>query len=96
MSDRLEAAVAAIKDKMGGASFDGSVRFDIGDEGSVRIEGQTVEVSDAEADCVLRADADTFQGILSGDLNPTMAFMTGRLKVDGDMGKAMALSAVLS
>ena len=96
MSDRLEAAVAAIKDKMGGAAFDGSVRFDIGDEGSVRIEGETVEISEAEADCVLRADADTFQGILSGDVNPTMAFMTGRLKVDGDMGKAMALSAVLS
>ena len=31
------------------------------------------------------------QEILSGELNPTSAFMTGKLSVDGDMGKAMAL-----
>ena len=42
------------------------------------------------------ADADTFQGMLSGDVNPTSAFMTGGLKIDGDMGTAMKLGAILS
>ncbi|MFT6103875.1 MAG: putative sterol carrier protein, partial [Paracoccaceae bacterium] len=35
------------------------------------------------------------KAIISGDLNPTNAFMMGKLTVDGDMGMAMALGAVL-
>ena len=34
--------------------------------------------------------------VLSGELNPTAAFMAGQLTVDGDMGQAMQLAAVLS
>ena len=34
--------------------------------------------------------------ILDGELNPTSAFMTGKLKVDGDMGAAMRLSGILA
>lgn len=96
MSDTLAAAKAALEEKMGGASLDGSVKFEIEGVGAVRIEGDAVEISDAEADCTLSADEDTFKGIMAGDLNPTGAFMSGRLKVDGDMSKAMALNAVLS
>ena len=44
----------------------------------------------------LSADAETFEAILSGDLNPTGAFMAGKLKVDGDMGMAMKLGTVLA
>jgi len=44
----------------------------------------------------MSADAETFEAILDGDLNPTSAFMTGKLTVDGDMGQAMKLGAVLS
>ena len=43
----------------------------------------------------LIASADAFQSLLEGDLNPTMAFMTGKLKVEGDMGMAMKLGGVL-
>ncbi|MGJ8557847.1 MAG: SCP2 sterol-binding domain-containing protein, partial [Sulfitobacter geojensis] len=39
--------------------------------------------------------ADTFKEILAGETNPTSAFMTGKLKVDGDMGMAMKLASVL-
>ena len=51
--------------------------------------------ADEEADVTLSADAETFQSILEGDTNPTSAFMTGKLKIDGDMGMAMKLAAVL-
>ena len=44
----------------------------------------------------LTASSETFQGILSGDTNPTAAFMTGKLAVDGNMGMAMQLGALLS
>jgi putative sterol carrier protein len=44
----------------------------------------------------MTADADTFQDILSGALNPTSAFMSGKLKLDGDMGTAMKLGSALA
>ena len=44
---------------------------------------------DDDAEVTLTADTDTFRSILDGDLNPTAAFMSGRLKIDGDMGAAM-------
>ena len=34
--------------------------------------------------------------ILAGDLNPTAAFMSGKLAVDGDMGAAMRLGGLLA
>jgi putative sterol carrier protein len=33
---------------------------------------------------------------MAGDLNPTSAFMSGKLKLDGDMGTAMKLGSALS
>jgi putative sterol carrier protein len=38
---------------------------------------------------------DDFQDLLAGDLNPTAAFMTGKIKVAGDMTVAMALSQIV-
>jgi putative sterol carrier protein len=42
------------------------------------------------------ASAETFRGIIEGDVNPTMAFMTGKLKIEGNMGMAMKLGSALS
>lgn len=95
MSDIVTAAVAALSEKISG-SFDGSAKFVIEDEGSILIDGDGVRESDDDADVTLTADVDTFQSILAGELNATSAFMTGKLKVDGDMGVAMKLGAVLS
>jgi putative sterol carrier protein len=44
----------------------------------------------------LTAEPEVFQDIISGDLNPTSAFMQGKLTVDGDMSKAMGLASVLA
>ncbi len=95
MSDVIAAAVAALREKIGGTSFPASVKFVIEGEGAVRIDETGVSADDADADCTLTADVDTFQGILAGEVNPTSAFMTGRLKLDGDMGVAMKLGALL-
>lgn len=64
-------------------------------EGAVVIDANGARQGDDETDVTLSADVDTFQGILSGDTNPTSAFMSGNLKVDGDMGMAMKLASVL-
>jgi putative sterol carrier protein len=38
---------------------------------------------------------DTFQELFDGDLDPTAAYMTGKIKIDGDLGQAMKLSQIL-
>ncbi len=60
------------------------------------MDSDGARVGDEEADVTLNADADTFRAIFEGDLNPTSAFMTGKLSVDGDMGVAMKLASVLA
>lgn len=96
MSIILTEAVAALNAKMGSTGFDGSAKFVITGEGAIVIDGAGAHASDDDADVTLTADADTFKSILDGDLNPTAAFMTGKLSVDGDMGMAMKLASVLS
>lgn len=96
MSDLLDQAVAMLSGKLTEAGFDGSAKFAITGEGAIVLDGEGVRIADDEADVTLTADADTFRSILEGDMNPTSAFMTGKLTVDGDMGMAMKLSSVLA
>lgn len=96
MSDIVNQAVAALNEKLSAASFDGTAKFDIQGEGAVLIDSDGARASDDEADVTLSADAETFQAIMEGDINPTAAFMTGKLSVDGDMGMAMKLATVLA
>lgn len=95
MSDIVNEAVVVLNEKMAGNDFDGTAKFDIEGEGCVMIDEAGARAGDEEADVTLSADAETFQSILEGDTNPTSAFMTGKLKIDGDMGMAMKLAAVL-
>lgn len=96
MSNVIEAAVAALNEKLAGAGFDAVAKFVIEGAGAVMIDGAGARAGDEAADVTLSADADTFQAMLSGDLNPTAAFMTGKLSLDGDMGTAMRLGGLLS
>jgi len=96
MSDIVNEAVAVLNEKMGGAGFDGLAKFDIQGEGAVMIDADGARPADEAADVTLSADAETFKSILDGETNPTSAFMTGKLSVDGDMGLAMKLAAVLA
>lgn len=96
MSEVVSAAVAALTEKLSGESFDGSAKFDIEGEGAIVIDSEGVRASDEETDVTLSADVETFQSILDGELNPTAAFMSGKLTVDGDMGAAMRLGSVLA
>lgn len=95
MSDVITAAVAALNDKMSGASFDGTAKFVIEGEGSVIVDENGAHAGDEEADVTLTASVETFEAMMAGDMNPTSAFMSGKLAVDGDMGKAMQLGTVL-
>lgn len=95
MSDVIDTAVEALKDKMNGV-FDGTAKFVVEDEGAIMLDSDGVRAGDEPADVTLTADVDTFRAILDGELNPTSAFMSGRLSVDGDMGQAMKLGSLLA
>jgi putative sterol carrier protein len=95
MSEVVDAAVEALGKKLAGG-FDGIAKFVIEGEGAIMLDGTGVRAGDEEADVTLTATAETFRAILDGEMNPTSAFMTGKLSVDGSMGLAMKLGAALS
>ena len=95
MSDVVTEAVAALNAKMDGAGFDGTAKFAIEGEGSIIIDENGARAGDDDADVTMTATTEVFKSILDGEMNPTAAFMTGKLSVDGDMGQAMKLAAVL-
>ena len=78
--------------------LDASYRFDIEGAGSWRLgsAGGRVEVteSDAPADCVIRTDERTFLRIVGGKQSPMGAYLTGKVKVEGDLGLALRLRDV--
>ena len=77
------------------AGMNNSYLFDIEGEGQwhVVVADGAIKVNEGEgdADTTISTSADTFAQIVAGDQNPTTAYMTGKLKIKGDMGAAMKL-----
>ena len=94
MTKIIEDAVEALREKMSNNSFDGTAKFEIEGEGSIVLDENKVYASDEETDVTFKASVEIFQQIFNGELDPTSAFMTGKLKIDGDMGIAMRLANV--
>lgn len=95
MSTILEKAKEILQKQIADGHLDNSFKFVIENVGSLRAEGNEVTESDEDADVTLTAPADVFEDLLNGDLSGAAAFMTGKLKVDGDMGLAMKLGQLL-
>jgi putative sterol carrier protein len=57
------------------------------DDGKVDV----AEGAKADADCTISTTEENFVKIVNGEQNPTSAYMTGKLKVKGDMGAALKL-----
>jgi putative sterol carrier protein len=84
-----------IKAKVESSGFDRSVKFDTGADGVIVIDGATVSTTDQETDCTIRLSLSDLEELVAGELSPTTAFMTGKIKVEGDMSVAMALSQLI-
>ena len=74
-----------IKSRVASAGFEHSVKFDTGSDGVIVIDGATISTTDAPTDCTVKLSLDDLDSLIAGDLNPTMAFMSGKIKVEGDM-----------
>jgi putative sterol carrier protein len=77
------------------AGMSNSYLFDIEGAGKwvVTVDDGVVSVheGEGEADVTIATSEENFEKIAAGELNPTTAYMTGKLKIKGDMGAAMKL-----
>ena len=75
-----------------------TVRLDFGDEGVIMLDGANSKVTedDGAADTTIKISWADWQAMADGQLDGMTAFMTGKLKVEGDMSNAMQLQGVLS
>ena len=74
------------------------VKLDFGGDGTIMLDGAASQVSedDGEADTTIKVSWDDWQAMAAGQLDGMTAFMTGKLKVEGDMSNAMQLQGVLA
>ena len=77
------------------AGMNNSYVFDIEGAGQWKVDVEdgkvTVTEGGGDADATIQASQETFEKIVAGEQNPTSAYMTGKLKIKGDMGAAMKL-----
>ena len=74
------------------------VKLDFGTEGAVMLDGVANQVTedDGAADTTIKVSWEDWQALRDGKLDGMTAFMTGKLKVEGDMSAAMQLQGVLA
>ena len=91
LTSKADSAVEA------GGDFTKKVKFDFGDAGKLFIDGVAgkADNSDSDADATIKVNWDDFVKISEGAMDPTMAFMQGKLRVEGDMSVAMQLQNLM-
>jgi putative sterol carrier protein len=79
-------------------AFGNTVKFST-DEGNIYIDGMqsppSVSNDDKGADCTIKMSLSDLVDLVGGKLDGMSAFMTGKLKIEGDMGVAMKLQTIL-
>ncbi|GAN76574.1 SCP2 sterol-binding domain-containing protein [Acidisphaera rubrifaciens] len=95
LRERVESAVAR-----GAPTPTKRAAFDLGPAGTLMLDGTArppvvATGAGGAADCTLTLSAGDLAAILGGELDPTGAFMTGRLKIAGDTGLAMQLATLM-
>jgi putative sterol carrier protein len=90
ITGRLGAALA------GQPGLDRTVKLDLKGEGFIFIDGPAVTNEDRPADCTVVVRLDDLVALAKGKLDPAMAMMRGRLKIQGDASVAMKLQPILA
>ena len=94
----LEQLTNVIKEKMEKApDLDTTYKFVLKDLGVIYLDfpNKQVHNEDKDADCSVYMKPENFEKLLKGELNPTTAFMLGKIKIQGDIGAAMKLTQFL-
>jgi putative sterol carrier protein len=96
----LQTCTETLRGKVGASSgLDATLKFDCGDAGVIVVDGRavpnTVGNDDREVDATVSMTIENLTAMLQGELDPMTAFMTGKLKVAGDLSVAMKLQRVV-
>lgn len=94
----VESILGKIQERAAKASPLGkSLKFDFGEE-QLLIDGSgeqnAVSAENKDADCTVKVSLPDFLSLVKGELNPMSAMMSGKVKIDGDMGVAMKLQSL--
>jgi putative sterol carrier protein len=97
----LQKIIDGLQEKIGeDCGLGAVVKFDFGDQGSVTLDASQVpnivSTEGADPDCTMVISVEDFMAMAEGSLDGVAAFMTGKLKVQGEMGLAMKLGAILT
>lgn len=91
MSEVLEAAANKLREHLGEFESQSTARIEIEGEGVIMITPDGVSIGDGVANVSVIGDLEVFQEMFDGELSPATAFMSGRVRIEGDMGVAMQL-----
>ena len=84
----------------GKAALGFNLKFDLGDDGIILVKGEEapnqVTNDDGDAVTTIIMSAQDFSALMTGELSSMSAFMTGKLRVEGSMEKAMQLGSLFS
>ncbi len=84
-----------IQKNLVGRRFDGSLKFDCGDDGVIVLADNQASTQDRDTDCTIRISRENLTKLLTGKLNPMTGVALGKLKISGNMGVAMKLGQLL-
>ena len=97
----LETVTAGLREKVGSdCGLGASVKFDFGDDGCLFLDAtespNVVNNDNADAQCTMIISIENFMEMASGELDGAAAFMSGKLRIEGDMSIAMKLGPILA
>lgn len=96
----FETVLKAIQEKAASAKpLGNTLKFHFGDN-NITIDGReesnkVLENHGEETDCTVDLAIEDLMAMLDGNLNPMTAFMSGKIKVKGDMSVAMKLPTIM-
>ena len=89
----LEAYTEQVRNAVGDKNLGPkTIKFAFNEGGVLLIDGSNVSNDDVQAACTVKVGLEDFGKMMARKLDPMTAFMTGKIKIDGDMGVAMKLS----
>lgn len=91
----LQEIASKVNDGLSGKEFDGSLKFDCGEDGVIVLADNAATTDDRDTDCTIRITQDNLVKLLTGKLNPMTGVMTGKLKISGNMAVAMKLGELI-
>lgn len=97
----LHESIELLRKKLSGVTnLTQVLKFDCGPDGVVVIDGKAsppaISTADrSDVDVTVTLSAESFGKVVTGSLNPGIAFVMGKIKVKGDRSGLMALQKIL-